>query len=98
VRRVDGGKVTLRLVSAGDVVEYVGELDAGGRVSKVRARIGSVDGAVDVAMLDDVAPPDWLLAFVRATLRSAWRASSTGVPWPRRLSRWRPSADRDGEP
>jgi hypothetical protein len=90
-----GGKVTLRLVSTGDVVEYAGELDAEGRVSKVRACVDAKDGRVELSALDGEAPPEWLVAFARATLRAAWRATSTGVAWPRRLSRWREGSTGD---
>jgi hypothetical protein len=94
---VDGGKVTLRLVSKGDVVEYDGELSASGQVSKIVARVTVSDGGIDVSALGEVPPPEWLVAFVRATLRSAWRSSAAGVPWPRRVSRWRKSTDGETE-
>src|SRR5690242_19643743 len=93
---MDGGKMTLRLVSTGDVVEYAGELEGGGGASKIRARVAATDGRIDVEELDGAAPA-WLLAFVRATLRSAWRASVAGTAWPLRVSRWRPGSGGDAE-
>jgi len=90
-----GGKVTLRLVSTGEVVEYAGELDSEGRESTIRASVDAKDGRVEVSATGGHAPPEWLVAFVRATLRSAWRATSTGVAWPRRVSRWRARSGDD---
>ena len=86
--------MTLRLVSSGDVVEYAGELSAGGKVFEIRARVATSDGHVDMPVVEG-APPEWLVSFVRATLRSVWRSSAAGVAWPRRLSRWRPSSDEE---
>ncbi len=85
-----GGKLTLRLVSSeGDAVEYVGELSAG-ESAGVTVRV-SAAGQVDV--LASGAAPDWLVALTRSTLRAAWRSHQAGTPWPRRLSRWRPSQE-----
>ncbi|HVW28339.1 MAG TPA: hypothetical protein VHC69_23410 [Polyangiaceae bacterium] len=89
----NGGRLTLRLVSSdGGSVEYAGELQDADRSWAISARVG-VQGEVDVERAPDA--PDWLVATARATLRTAWRASKAGTPWPRRLSRWR-AATEDG--
>jgi hypothetical protein len=91
VRR-DGGKVTLRLISAGDGARYGGELSAGTEAGQVEIAV-SAAGNVTVTQVAGISPPEWLVAFARATLRTAWRATQAGTPWPRRLSRWRPSSE-----
>jgi hypothetical protein len=89
-----GGKLSLRLVSAApELVEYGGSLHADGETTEVTVRVSS-DGSVDVSQQGGA--PEWLVALTRATLRTAWRSNKTGTPWPRRLTRWRPSS-RDSE-
>jgi hypothetical protein len=96
VTEAHGGKLSLRLVSSSaEHVEYAGALSAeGGEAVDVTVRVNA-DGQVDVSQAG--AAPEWLVALTRATLRTAWRSNKTGTPWPRRLTRWRPSS-QDREP
>ena len=88
------GKLTLRLVSSdGESVEYAGELSDADQSWAVTARVG-VQGEVDVERAPGA--PDWLVTTTRATLRTAWRASKAGTPWPRRLRRWRATTEDGG--
>jgi hypothetical protein len=90
-----GGKLTLRLVSSdGAAAEYAGELVSGDDVCAVRIR---TDAAGRVVVESETgAAPDWLAAFTRSVMRTAWRAAVAGTPWPRRLSRWRPASEDTG--
>jgi hypothetical protein len=91
-----GGKLSLRMITSGaGYVEYAGELTTGAEPIPVTVRV-STDGQVDV--VQDGAAPEWLVALTRATLRTAWRSNKTGTPWPRRLTRWRPSQDPESGP
>lgn len=87
-----GGRATLRLGAISDTeVEYTGELTTAEVRFTSRIRVMVADGNVEISVDGD--PPGWLLDIARTTLRSAWRASLSGVAWPRRVSRWRAARD-----
>ena len=92
---MDGGKLSLRLVTAGESVEYAAELLAGEESFQARVTVAP-DGAVTVDGASGA--PDWLIVLTRAVLRTAWRSHATGTPWPRRLTRWRPSSESPETP
>jgi hypothetical protein len=99
VQLSNGGRFTVRLASSSsERVEYAGELVTPSATWAARAVVTLADGAVDVAA-DGVTPvPEWLVAFARATLRTAWRSSREGTPWPRRVNRWRVLPAAKGAP
>jgi hypothetical protein len=84
------GRVTLKLKRMDpDRVDYEGELSSGSSRWTVSASVALKDGSVAVSSPAESDTPEWLVKHLRATLRAAFRASSTGTPWPRRVSRWR---------
>lgn len=91
-----GGRITLRLAGAGgSEAVYEGTATDGAGSTDVAVVVALADGTV--TLRGAARPPAWLEEFLRATLRAAWRANRTGVPWPRRVSRWRARPDGTDE-
>lgn len=94
-----GGRFILRLVTASpEAVDYAGTLEVEGATSEVVAHVALPSGSVE---LEGAAAPEWLADQARAALRAAFRAHRTGVPWPRRLQRWKeedPAGRGEGKP
>jgi len=94
-----GGRLVARLV-ASDVerATYALELRAGGEMWEGRAVVTAADGRLEMDRAPSSMPaPVWLEKLVTTTLRGAWQRHRTGSDWPRRLARWRPGSDGDGE-
>ena len=85
----NGGRVELRLCqrdSTDDTAIYdarwlVDEETLDGRAEVTRAREVTITA-------DGASPPDWLIDFTRALLRTEVQKIA-GAPFPRRLTRWR---------
>ncbi len=92
-----GGRVLLDLDPPGEAgaVRYRAALYTPEVCHRGAAEI-SVAGQVAFAGWDPPDPPDWLVGFAQAFLRSEWRARqgvADPAPWPSRIRRWR---DRPG--
>jgi len=55
------------------------------------ATVGLEEGTVAFSSWVGGEPASWVVAALRALLRSAWQKRRAGEPWPRRLARWRPT-------
>jgi hypothetical protein len=62
------------------------------------ASVGFEEGAVTFSGWVGGEPASWVVAALRALLRSAWQRRRAGEPWPRRLARWRPAPPPAGSP
>jgi hypothetical protein len=82
--------------SEASVAQASGEVEWGSWVT-VRAS-ATFDPPADPSADPPAAPPEWLCKYLRAGLRTAWRAQSE-EGWPRRLTRWRdaPRPGRDAD-
>ncbi|MEI9937034.1 MAG: hypothetical protein WDO69_07400 [Pseudomonadota bacterium] len=56
-----------------------------------RVTIDAPQASLELSEWEGGVPPDWLLAYARALLRSVLRTKSSDGEWPRRLTRWRPA-------
>lgn len=85
-----GGRVVLRLVTmSASAVEYSGTLEYDDAAAQITMRVLLPAGTVEVNFPGERTPPEWLVGHARAALRGAFRATQSGAPWPRKLSRWR---------
>ncbi|HEY3495367.1 MAG TPA: hypothetical protein VGK73_11800 [Polyangiaceae bacterium] len=90
-----GGRLQAKLAAARDgVAQYELVLsDASGRWAGA-ASVAEGNGAVSFgAWQGQGEPPGWLVEGARALLRTGWQRARTGLPWPRRLTRWRPGPE-----
>ena len=85
-----GGRFTARLLAEGaDGARFGLELSTPEGLWSTEAAVAVATG--DVTWQDWTGtgePPEWLVHYARAALRSAWRAYGE-EGWPRRLTRWR---------
>jgi hypothetical protein len=91
-----GGRFDVRLLEENaDGARFRLELaTADGRWSGA-ADVAAEDGRIELgSWLGDSEPPAWLLQYVRAALRAAWRQRAS-EGWPRRFTRWREERSRD---
>jgi hypothetical protein len=87
-----GGRVQLELLAdEPERVRYSARLALPDVAFDGLATVGTADGSVSFDWPDGRLPPDWLLAFARAFLRSEWlaRQKDPSHPWPARIRRWR---------
>lgn len=92
-----GGRLVLRLVTTTvTAVEYDGTLEFDDVTAKVVLRVLLPSGTVEVTSRGP-RPPEWLVEQARAALRVAFRATQSGIAWPRRLSRWREAREETGQ-
>jgi hypothetical protein len=98
-RPTHGGRLEARLSSENrEGVEYVLALSIAEASWEGRAAVAERDGSVRIgAWSGEGAPPAWLAEGARVLLRFAWQRRRAGHPWPRRLARWRPGPESDGE-
>lgn len=84
-----GGRVELVREHVDDAdVRYAATLLSDGASFDGIASVALVDGAVTLSFATP--PPDYLVAFARAFLRSAWLSRREDPePWPARITRWR---------
>ena len=85
-----GGRVVLDR-ELGDGVRYRAAVYTPDQLYRGAVEVAA-DGTVSFAPWEAGEPPDWLVEFARAFLRSEWRARQKGpdpAPWPARISRWR---------
>jgi hypothetical protein len=89
-----GVRLTLRLGSVDAArVLYAGSVEVPGARFDVTAVVDAATGAVAVEGAEGA--PRTAVERLEALLRSVWRASRAGTPWPRRLSRWRGEKERE---
>lgn len=96
-----GGRFTLIFEQAqGPCVVYAAALQTPGNTWACQARFDCERGEVDWLPAPDIGQneatrstaaagaPNWLLAYARAALRTAWKQAPE-AGWPRRITRWR---------
>lgn len=89
-----GGRLVLRLVATSvSAAEYAGALEFDDATAQITMCVRLPSGAVEVISSSEPSPPEWLVDQARAALRAAFRATLSGAPWPRKLSRWREVRD-----
>jgi hypothetical protein len=97
VKPASGGRVVLELEDTSPArVRYRAALFTPEAVHHASAEVALEDGLVTFGDWDPPAPPEWLVAFALAFLRSEWRArrGTEAAPWPARISRWRAPSGR----
>jgi hypothetical protein len=86
-----GGRVVLDRDVAAPGLRYLAALYTPDTLYRGAVDVAA-EGAVSFAPWDPPDPPDWLVSFARAFLRSEWRARQQAADppaWPARISRWR---------
>jgi len=88
-----GARFTLRLAETSPLVVYRFEVETPNGVRSGQASVELEAG--EVRTQSDGELPAWLSGTMTRLLRSLWRARTApgSPPWPRRLTRWRDSAD-----
>lgn len=92
-----GGRFEARLLEQNPRgAQYEVELRTPDGRWSAHATVSSADGGVHIGDWSEPgAPPDWLLHYLQAGLRSAFRSHGDGG-WPRRLTRWRDRREPQG--
>jgi hypothetical protein len=95
---VSGGRLEARLAASDAAgARYAVELSSPAGVWNSEVDVAAADGEVrwqgwSSGSAAGGEPPEWLCRYLRAALRSAWRALPEDG-WPRRLTRWREAPD-----
>lgn len=96
-----GGRLEARLAASDATgARYAVDLSSPAGVWTSEVSVSAADGEVtwqgwsssDSGGDSGEEPPEWLCRYLRAALRSAWRAHAEDG-WPRRLTRWREEPD-----
>jgi hypothetical protein len=92
VRPDHGGRLELKLARASETrADYLLTLLTPDAELCAQVTIDAPADSLELADWQGGVPPEWLLAYARALLRSVLRAKSSDGDWPRRLTRWRPA-------
>ncbi len=91
-----GARFTLRLVESGPVVVYRALVELPDSTLHGSMQVSVSTGTVEANFEAEL--PGWLDSTMRGLLRSLWRARcgpGSAAEWPRRLTRWRGSAEAE---